>query len=204
MFRRPATRRYEVVEKTTPFRGFFRIDRYVVRHERHAGGMSEPISREVFERGHAAAALPYDPVRDEVVLIEQFRAGALAAGRDPWLIEPVAGIVEDGETTEDVIRREMREESGLEVLALEPIADVMMSPGGASESTAFYCAKIDAAGAGGIHGAAEEGEDIRVIVLPAEQAIADAMAGRADSAPGLITLFWLAANRERLRGLWGG
>lgn len=194
--------RFEIVERTTPFQGYFRIDRYVVRHEMFAGGMSGPVTREVFERGHAAAALPYDPVRDEVVLIEQFRVGALAAGRGPWLTEIVAGIIEEGETPEEVVRREMREEAGLDALALEPIATVMMSPGGTSETTSFFCARVDSASAGGIHGVDDEDEDIRVVVRPAEAAISDAFSGVFDNAPAVIALFWLAGQRDRLRRAW--
>jgi ADP-ribose pyrophosphatase len=86
----------------TLFQGYFRVDRYTLRHRLFRDGWSRPIQREIFERGHAVAVLPYDPVLDSVVLIEQFRAGPLAAGDEPWVIEAIAGIVEDGESAEDV------------------------------------------------------------------------------------------------------
>ncbi|MEQ8695449.1 MAG: NUDIX domain-containing protein, partial [Bauldia litoralis] len=102
----------DILEKTTPYKGRFQIDRYRLRYHRFDGAWSEPVLREVFERGHAAAVLPYDPVRDEVVLIEQFRPGPLAAGEaSPWLIEIVAGIIDPGETPEEVVRREADEEA---------------------------------------------------------------------------------------------
>ncbi|MGH7005896.1 MAG: NUDIX domain-containing protein, partial [Alphaproteobacteria bacterium] len=101
----------EVLEKTTVWKGRFQIDRYKLRHKLHDGGWSEPFIREVFERGHAAAVLPYDPIRDLVVLIELFRPGAYAAGRHPWLVEVVAGIIDPGEAVENVVRREAWEEA---------------------------------------------------------------------------------------------
>ena len=200
-----ARRRPEAVDLTareTPYQGYFRIDRYTLRHELFAGGMSDTIVREVFERGHAAAVLPYDPVRDAVVLIEQFRIGAYAAGRDPWLIEIVAGIIDDGETAAAVARRELSEEAGLSPQALEPIGEVLVSPGGTSETMALFCACIDSAGANGIHGLADEHEDIRVTAMPVADALAALESGDIVSAPAVIALQWLALNRDRLRARW--
>ena len=189
--------RYEIV-----FQGYFRVDRHTVRHALFAGGMSGDITREVFERGHAAAVLPYDPVRDAVVLIEQFRAGAYAAGRPAWLVEIVAGIIEDGESATDVARREAVEEAGLAVTALEPIADVFASPGGSSETVALFCGRCDTRTAGGIHGVTGEGEDIRVIVRSFSTILDELRDGAIRSAPALIALQWLALNRDRLRARW--
>ena len=89
----------EIIEKTVCYEGFFRIERYRLKHRLYNGSWSGEIVRELFERGHAAAVLPYDPVRDEVVLIEQFRVGALAAPGGPWLMEIVAGVIDGDETT---------------------------------------------------------------------------------------------------------
>ena len=202
MGRRPNS--IELTAHETPFQGYFRIDRYTLRHELFAGGMSEPIVREVFERGHAAAVLPYDPARDAVVLIEQFRVGAYAAGRDPWLIEIVAGIVDDGETPDDVAHRELREEANLAATAIEKVGDVMLSPGGTSETMTLFCARVDAASACGIHGLDDEHEDIRVSTLPVAEALALLECGDIVSAPAVIALQWLALNRDRLRAQWRG
>lgn len=184
------------------FQGYFRVERHTVRHALFAGGMSGDITREVFERGHAVAVLPYDPVRDAVVLIEQFRAGAYAAGGPAWLVEIVAGIIEDGESATDVARREAVEEAGLALNALEPIADVFASPGGSSETVALFCGRCDTRNAGGIHGVTDEGEDIRVIVRPFPAILDDLRDGAIRSAPALIALQWLALNRKRLRSDW--
>lgn len=192
----------ELIERTTPFKGYFRIDRYTLRHTLFAGGMSAPLTREVFERGHAAAVLPYDPQRDAVVLIEQFRIGAYAAGREPWLIEIVAGIIGPDEAASAVAERELHEEAGLVTDRLEPIGEVMLSPGGTSEVIALFCARVDAARADGIHGLSDEHEDIRVTVLPFSDALVTLARGDIVSAPAVIALQWLALNRERLRERW--
>ena len=199
---KPPSKPVELIERETPYQGYFRIDRYTLRHELFAGGMSEPLTREVFERGHAAAVLPYDPERDAVVLIEQFRIGAYAAGRDPWLIEIVAGIVEDGETPREVALRELGEEAGLTGDLVEPIGDVMLSPGGTSETIALFSARIDARAANGIHGLADEHEDIRVTTMAFADALAAVERGDVVSAPAIIALQWLALHRDRLRERW--
>jgi ADP-ribose pyrophosphatase len=192
----------EVLEKTTPYRGFFRMDIYRLRHRKFDGGWTQELSREVFERGHAVAVLPYDPERDRVILIEQFRIGAYAAGLDAWLLETVAGVIEESESAQDVARREAHEEAGCDITDLVPIAEIMLSPGGCSETLAVYCGRVDSRGAGGIHGLAHEGEDIRVLVLPPEDALARVMATRGANANAIIPLQWLLLNRRELRQRW--
>jgi len=194
--------RVEVTERTAVFSGYFRVDRYRLRHRRFDGGWTGEMTREVFERGHAAAVLPYDPARDVVVLIEQFRIGALAAGLEPWLIETVAGIVEPGETAEDVVRREAREEAGCEILALERIGAVMPSPGGCSEVLDLFCGRVAADGLGGLHGVDDEHEDIRAFALPLSEALDRLARGEILNANAVMTLQWLALNRTQLRDRW--
>ena len=192
----------ELLDKSERYSGFFRINCYRLRHRLFAGGWSGVIEREVFERGHAVGVLPYDPVADSVVLIEQFRIGALVAGMSPWLIEVVAGIVEEGETPEEVARRETQEEAGLEIQALMPMCRYLVSPGGSSESVRLYCGRVDSRGAGGIHGLAEEHEDIRVDRLPYEEAMRLLEEGRVTNSVSLIALQWLALHRDRVRAAW--
>ncbi|MFQ5466691.1 MAG: NUDIX domain-containing protein, partial [Kiloniellaceae bacterium] len=162
----PDDPRIELIERTTPYRGYFQIDLYRLRHRRFDGGWTDTMSRECFERGHAAAVLPYDAARDAVVLIEQFRVGAYAAGLDPWLTEIVAGIIEPGESPQDVVRREALEESGCRIQALAPIGRALVSPGGTSEILHLFCGQVESAGLGGLHGLDHENEDIRAFVLP--------------------------------------
>ena len=197
-------RKIEILEKTVVFEGYFRIDRYRLRHTLHGGGMSRDILREVFERGHAISVLPFDPIRDEVVLIEQFRIGAYAAGQDPWLTEIVAGIIETGETAEDVARREVREETGLEVTDLWPMAHYLVSPGGASEQVTLFLGRIDSECAGGIHGLDHEEENIRVFPLPYPQAAELLDSGMVGNAMTLIALQWLRLKHDKVVMKWGG
>lgn len=184
------------------WQGYFRMDRYRVSHRLFAGGWGEPVTREVFERGHAAALLPYDPVHDAVVLIEQFRIGALAAGADPWLIEIVAGIIEEGETAEDVVRREVVEEAGCAADRIVPIMDVFTTPGGSSERIALFCGRVDSTDVGGIHGITEEGEDIRAFAEPLDAALQRIGRAEITNLIAVAALQWLALNRDRLRREW--
>lgn len=194
--------RVQILEKSTRYKGFFQLDSYQLRHRAFDGGWSPILSREVFERGHAAAILLYDPGPDQVVLVEQFRPGALAAGIEPWLIETVAGIIEAGEDPEDVAIREAREESGSEVSEIVRIGTFILSPGGCSERVTIYCGRVDSRGLGGIHGLAEEGEDIAVRVMPLDDALAKLESGAISAAVAVIPLQWLALNRDRLRQRW--
>ncbi len=182
--------------------GVFRLERYRLRHALFRGGMSPPLTRELFERGHAVAVLPYDPRRDAVVLIEQFRVGALARPGGPWLVEIVAGMIDGDEPPEAVARREALEEAGLRLGRLEQICRFYTSPGGSSETIHLYCAEVDSHGCGGIHGLVEEGEEIRVFSESADAALARLTAGSIDSASPVIALQWLALNRTRLRRAW--
>jgi ADP-ribose pyrophosphatase len=199
---RMAEQDVEIFEKTSPFRGYFRIDRYRLRHRRHDGGWTGEITREVFERGHAAAVLLYDPDRDAVGLIEQFRVSAMAAGESAWQIETVAGIIEEGESPEDVVRREAIEEADATVLDLVPIAKYLVSPGGTTETCALYCGRVDSRGLGGHFGLAEEEEDIRVFVLPTDEALAMLGQPQTANAVTIIALQWLALNRHELKRRW--
>ncbi len=193
---------FEVLERIEGYRGFFRLDRVRVRFRRYRGGWSAPIEREVFERGHAACVLAYDPARDAVVLVEQFRAAAVESPGGPWLIETIAGIIEPGEAPDAVVRREAIEEAGLEIGDLLRIGEILVTPGGSSERLVLYCGRCDAANAGGIHGLAREGEDIRVVVMTLEAARAAIDDGRIRVANAVIPLLWLALNRERVRDAW--
>jgi len=192
----------ELVRQEVAFQGYFKVVRYFFRHTLHKGGMSGVISREVFERGQAGGVLMYDPGRDEVVLIRQFRAGAYAAGHHPWVWEVVAGIIEEGETAEQMIRRESVEEANLEVGELLPIASVMLTPGACSESCQVFLGRVDSSKAGGVFGLAEEQEDILVKALPFAEAYALVERNEVDNAVGVIALQWLALHRDEVRKRW--
>ncbi len=192
----------ELVSKTTLFKRYFSLDEYVVRHSLFAGGLSQPITREIFERGHAAAVVPYDPVADAIVFIEQFRMGAFAADMQPWLFEFVAGIIDPGETPEDVVRREAVEEAGCKIEDLVPIGRLLVSPGGSSETLSLFCGRVDSTTVGGLHGLETEGEDIRAFVLPYQEACQLLKQGEITNLFTFAALQWLVLNREELRAKW--
>jgi ADP-ribose pyrophosphatase len=190
-------------ERETVYRGFFRVDHFLLRHRLFAGGWSAELSREVFLRHDAAGILLYDPQRDEIVLIEQFRLAAHLAGFAAWQLEIVAGIIDSDESAAAVARREAEEEAGLAVIGeVVPIHRFMTSPGGSTETVDLFCGRVDASAAGGIHGLADESEDIRVVVKSYAEAMELLNAGKIENGYTLLALHWLAANREALRRQW--
>jgi ADP-ribose pyrophosphatase len=182
--------------------GFLKIRSYRLRHGRFAGGWSGEIVRESLHGLGASSVLLYDPQRDQVALLEQFRIGALAAGEGAWLLETVGGHIGTGEQPEEVARRESMEEAACQLTELITICTFWVSPGLSDEQISLYCGLMDSSNLGGIHGLDEEGEDIRVCVMPAEEAIAELYTGRANSTSVIIALQWLAMNRDRLRKAW--
>ncbi|HEY1027002.1 NUDIX domain-containing protein [Pseudomonas japonica] len=192
----------DIVRRETCFQGFYRLDRVHLRHELFAGGMGRQISRELFVRHDAVCVLPYDPQRDEVVLIEQFRVGALDKVANPWLVELVAGLIDKDEAPEEVAHREAQEEAGLTFSALWPMTRYFPSPGGSDEWVHLYLGRCSSVGAGGLHGLEEEGEDIRVRVWAFEDALQAVRDGQIANAASIIALQWLALNRDEVRGLW--
>jgi ADP-ribose pyrophosphatase len=196
--------RVRILRKQTVYRGYFQLDRYTLRHRLYRGGWSAAVTREVFERGNTVGILLYDPPRDALVLVEQFRLPAYLAGFPPWQTEIVAGIIEDQrERPRAVARREVREETGIILTAPPFLAQKFMtSPGGSTETFHLYCARVDSRGVAGIHGLPDEHEDIKVTVKSFGAVMKAALAGRIQNGPTLMALYWLAANRARLRRRW--
>ena len=192
----------EIIARETLYSGFFSMELYRFRHRLFNGEMSGEIRREIFERGHAAVLLPFDPVRDEVVLVEQIRIAAYDVSESPWLLEMVAGMIEEGETVEDVARREALEEAGLVVGRTKPVLSYLASPGGTSERLSIMVGEVDATTAEGIHGLADENEDIRVHVVSREQAYQWVEEGKIDNAASVIALQWLQLHYQTLRNEW--
>ena len=192
--------RWKLERHQTLFEKYFRLDEYHLSHELFGGGSSPVFTREIFERGRVVAVLPYDPRHDRVVLIEQFRAGAIDDADGPWLVECVAGVIEDGESETEVARRESIEETGCPIGKLEQISQYYVSPGGTSEHCSLFCGLVDSSGAGGIHGLPDEHEDIRVLVVDSAEAFAWVRDGRIRSSATIIALQWLELNAARLAG----
>lgn len=196
----------EVVQRTPGYRGFFAIDKVILKHRLYAGGWSPPFTRELFLRDPAAGVLLYDPDRDQLVLVEQFRIGALQdaenQGSSPWLLEVVAGIMAPEESAAQLTRREAKEEAGCDIQDMVHITDYYNSPGGSNERISLYCGRVDASNAGGIHGLEEENEDIRALVLSFEEAWQALQDGRMNNAMAIIAMQWLYINRVSLQQKW--
>jgi ADP-ribose pyrophosphatase len=186
----------KILNKNVVYRGFFRMEKYHLKHELFAGGWSNEMHRELFVRNDCVAVVLYDVERDNVILIEQFRVGAAENPiNTPWLIEIVAGIMEDCELAQDVARRESLEEAGCEILDLMLINQFYLSPGGSAEKITLFCGLVNSENIGGIHGLAEEHEDIFVRVVPFSDAYEMVCNNTIDSAIPIMAIQWLALNR---------
>lgn len=191
------------IEAVEPlYQGFFKMARYQVKHKLYEGGWSNTVQREIFERGHAVAVLPYDPTTGEFVLVEQFRVGAMETSETPWLIEIIAGIIDPGETEEDVCLREAQEEAGVELTNLYKACSYLASPGGTTERLHIFMAQVDATQAEGVHGLEHESEDILVRRVTEETAREWLANGVIDNAAALIALQWFFINKQALLSAW--
>ena len=194
--------RVKILNQDVLFDGFNRLTRLVYRYRRIDGAWSDPVEREIFRRGPAAAVLPYDPVRDAVVMVEQFRPGAHLSGDDGWQLEPVAGICETGESPEATVHREALEEAGCRLGRLKPVCTYHVSPGCVEERVSVFCGEVDASGVATRAGDPSEQEETRVQVLAFDDAVRCLSAGRFKYALTILSLQWLALHREALRAEW--
>ena len=188
-----------VITEKKVWDGFFKMYDIRLQHKLFAGGWSPEISRELFHRGRAAACVLYDPRHDLIGLIDQFRVGALDSEYGPWCLEVVAGMLEEGETPEQLVKRELEEEAGVKSANLIPITSYFSTPGGCSEKIFLFCALCDLSNSGGSHGLDAENEDIYLHVFPADKVFDVMLNSRMNNAATLIGLLWLKLNRENLR-----
>ncbi len=181
--------------------GFFGLEVLTLSHRRFDGAMSPTLQREVFVAGDAVTVLPYDPVRDRVLLIEQMRVGPLGRGDPlPWQLEAIAGRIDPGETPEAAARREAVEEAGLTLGALKKVAEYYPTPGAVTEYLYSYIGLCDLPdGVAGVFGAEEEAEDIRGHLLSFDALMEAVARGEITNAPLLLTVLWLQRERARLR-----
>lgn len=189
----------EMLSEETIYKGHFHLKKIVFRHKLFKGGVSGEVTRELMVKGEAAALIAYDPVQDKVVLVEQFRIGALdpQSKRSPWLVELVAGMIESGQTAEEVAIREAEEEAGLKVEKVEHALSVWNSPGGTSERLHIFLGLVDSTQVGGIYGLDEEDEEMLVHVVSREQAYQWIKEGKIDNVITVIGLQWLELNYSR-------
>ena len=196
------TKQFEIIEKEILYSGFFRMEKYRLKHTMYAGGWSPEISRELFVRGSCVAVLLYDPHADKIILIEQFRAGAIVQPDRAWLVEIVAGAIEEGETATEVAYRESLEEAGCEIQELLVINEFYTTPGGASERITLFCGKVDSTHIGGIHGLDHEDEDILVRAVDFDEAYQMVENNEIESAIPIIAIQWQALNKQKLKNKW--
>jgi ADP-ribose pyrophosphatase len=201
-FRRFGAEDVLLENRETNFSGYFSVETVTLRHRLFAGGWSSSIRRELFQRGDAVGVLPWNPHTDEVVLIEQFRVGAMRDADNPWMLELIAGIVESGESDSSVAHREAEEEAGCELHRLEPIATFFPSAGACSEQIRLFIGETTGADHGSVKGLAGEHEDILVHQIARSEALAMLSRGEINNGHTLIALQWLALNGERLRANW--
>lgn len=196
------TKEFKIIKQEVAYKGFFRLEKYHLQHTLFQGGWGEEICRELFMRGNCVAVLLYDPARDEVVLIEQFRAGAVLNPDRAWLVEIVAGAIEEGESAEEVAYRESVEEAGCEIEELMLINEFYTTPGGSSERISLFCGKVDTTHVGGVHGLDHEHEDILVTVEKFDKVYQMVESGEIESGIPIIAIQWLYINRDKLRAKW--
>ena len=191
-------------QKKSCYQGFFKMDEYQLSHRLFKGGESQILSREVFERGHAVVLIPYDAKNDRVVLLEQFRVGAIGHGDTPWLLEFVAGMFGQNESPIDVAIREAKEEADLTLneKQIDKVLEYFSSPGGMSEVMHLYVANVDSENVSGVHGLECEGEDILLHVMPRTVAFSLLENGKITNAATIIGLQWLQSNFQKLQHKW--
>lgn len=194
----------EVLKEETLYKGFFKLKKIHFKHKLFAGGMSGVVTRELLVKGAASAVIAYDPQKDTVVLVEQVRIGAYdpKLSKSPWLLELIAGMVEEGENPEEVALRESEEEAGVTVTDLQHALSVWDSPGGVIERIHLFAGKVDTDQARGLHGLADENEDIRVQVVSREQAYQWVCDGTIDNGIAVMGLQWLELNYKKLQQQW--
>jgi nudix-type nucleoside diphosphatase (YffH/AdpP family) len=202
---RRAARPDDVVPVSTahPYAYFFGVQSDDLRFRRFDGSLSPVVRRAAFVMSDAVTLLPYDPVRDCVLLVEQFRYGLYLRGaKNCWSVEGIAGRIDPGETPVQAALREAREEAGLclDDIALHLIGKAYPSPGCVTECLFQFVATCDLPeDDGAVNGLESEAEDIRRHIIPFAQLMDLAQSGEVQNGPLLTSIYWLALNRDRLR-----
>lgn len=188
--------------RSIAYAGFFNLVETTLQFPTFSGSLSAPVNRAIFQMADAVTVVPYDPVRDRILLIEQFRVAPFERGDgDPWMMEPIAGRVDAAEDYATAVQREAQEEAGLTLRTLHEVARQYPSPGAVTEFLVSYVGICDLPDdVVGIGGLASEEEDIRSHIFGLDAALDMADSGVFRATPLLMTLYWLARHRDRLRG----
>ncbi|UXN33933.1 ADP-ribose diphosphatase [Avibacterium paragallinarum] len=194
----------QIIKEEPLYNGFFHLKKVYFRHKLFSGGESGTVTRELLVKGAASVVVAYDPVEDSVVMVEQVRIGAYdpQSTQSPWLLELIAGMVEEGELPNEVAQRESQEEAGVQVEHLREVMSFWDSPGGIVERIHLFVGKVDSRKAQGIHGLADENEDIRVHVIPRQTAYDWVCNGNIDNGLAVTGLLWLQLNYQSLQNEW--
>lgn len=190
--------KFSLLENNIVYDGFHKIELFNFQYEKFNGSQSNIVTRELSRRTSCVGILPYDPKRQEVILIEQIRVGALANNEHPWLLEIIAGIIEPNEDLEQTAKREAKEEADCSINQLIPIYEYYLSPGGSSEKINLYLGITNTDNAGGIHGCDSEDEDIKVHIIPISKAFLMLENCELTNASTIIALQWLKLNIEKI------
>lgn len=196
-----STKDVDVIQRDVIYQGHLKLFKYQLKYRLFAGGWSPVVIRELSQAHHAVGVLLFDPIRDEIILIEQFRLGALEQ-KSPWLLELVAGIMDTDETIEEVARRECQEEAGSEVIDLISMCEYWTSPGISTGRFSLFCGRVDASNAGGIFGLSHEHEDIRAHVFPKAFVYNALKTGEINNAATIIAVQWLQLNEFYVKQQW--
>ena len=154
--------KYKILNKINLYSGFYSLNKYEFIHQKHDGEWTDKIQREVFSGAHVSTLLPYDPIKKEIVLIQQFRAGVISRYDDDYLYEIVAGIIEEGENAEETAKRECLEETGCEVKKITPIQGYFPAPGSSESYYELFLGEIISFDGVRIKGLESENENILV------------------------------------------
>lgn len=193
------SKKVTIIEETVDYKkAIFKVLAARLQHEKYDGTMSEEITRLNLERGDAVAAIMHDPIEDTILLIEQFRYPTYGKTGDGWIVELPAGIVEAGEDPTHTMQREIEEETGVRAGALRHIYTFFLSPGGSSERIFLFYGSLDMTDAVDVGGLKAEGEDIRTMVLPVDDALEMLKNRQIQDAKTILALQWLMMNRKAL------
>lgn len=187
----------DIVSRESAYQGFIPVDVIHLRHRLFAGGWSDTMRRELAIRPAAVGVLLYDPMHESLVMVKQFRTGIIGAGQSPWMLEIVAGLADADEEPIEVVRREAREEANCEIIDAVPICEYFNSPGWCDERINLFCAVVDSTALQGIHGLDDEHEDILIVTVPLEHAVAMVESGEINNAMSIIAIQWLRLNLHR-------
>ncbi|WEX78521.1 NUDIX domain-containing protein [Sinorhizobium numidicum] len=191
--------RFRIIDRRTLLNGFINIEQ-ITLEQQMSDGSTARLVREVHDHGRAATILLFDTERELIVLVRQLRIPVFLQGEPGYLIEAPAGLL-DGEAPEVAICREAMEETGYQIESAMHLFDAYMSPGSLTERTSFFLGRIDiskkvTAGGGLVH----EGEDIEVLEIPFDEAVAMIGAGEICDAKTIMLLQWASLNRDSLFG----